>query len=437
MSSHRVRGLPFLVRALVASALALAAILAVQAARAVAVPGTQVWTGQTSGSTPDIVDSGFTFLDTAGNVIPSRGIAGTLNFTIDGVPRIGYCIDTSRRFATAPTPADIVTESPPSSAAARAVAWILLNRTPSGAPTPEKADQAALSQIAVWLLVDDQISKTTPTTDAATNAAALALVQEALAATATPASLTVTAGTPAAGATTSTLTITGKPGAVVTLSVAGGSGTLSATSVTIGAGGTATVTLTTGGPGDVTVAASTPGDGSYVAINPTTGTQSTAAATPSTLTASVTVAFRAAQTQGGGAPTVPVAGAMAPRLTLTKTAPARAKVLTRVRYAITVRNPGKVAARNVVLRDRLPDGMSLVASSRKGTLANGVVSYSLGTIQPGKSKTVYVWLMADADVRGTRTNVATVSATRVRQLTARAATIFRPLARRVQPAVTG
>ncbi|HTI35847.1 MAG TPA: hypothetical protein VL422_19375, partial [Miltoncostaea sp.] len=165
------------------------------------------------------------------------------------------------------------------------------------------------------------------------------------------------------------------------------------------------------------------------------GTQSTAAAVGSTLTASVPVAFRAAGTPT--VPTVPVAGTTTPRLALTKTAPKRATVLTRVRYAITVRNPGKVNATNVVVRDRLPSGMSFVRSSRTGALANGVVTYQLGTIKPGASKTIYVWLMADADVRGTRTNVATVSATRVRQLTARAATIFRPLARRVQPAVTG
>ena len=439
MSSHRVRGVPFLVRALMATALALAAILALQAARAAAVPGTQVWTGQASGATPDISDTGYTFLDTSGNVIPSRGIAGTLNFTLDGVPRIGFCIDTSRRFSTAPSPADIVTEAPPTTAAKRAVTWILLNRTPSGAPTPAKADQAALSQIAIWVLVDAQISKTAPTSDAATNAAALALVNEALAATATPSTLSVTASAPAAGATTSTVTITGKPGAVVSLSVTAGSGTLSASSVTLGAGGTATVTLTRLGAGTTTVSASTAGDGSYIGINPTAGTQSTATAAPSTLTGSANVTFQTAPTTPTtpSTPTVPVAGTPAPRLAITKTAPARAKVLSRVRYAITVRNPGRVAATNVVLRDRLPDGMSFVKSSRVGRLSNGVVTYDLGTIQPGSAKTVYVWLLASADVRGTRVNVATVAATRVRALTARAATIFTPLARRVQPAVTG
>ena len=438
--SSRVRGVPLLARALMATVLALAAILALQAARATAAPGVQDWTGEAAGPTPDILGGGYTFLDSSGDVIPSAGVAGTLNFTIDGVPRIGYCIDTTRRFRRlGAVPADIVTLTPPPSAATRAATWILLNRTPSGAPTPAKADQAALSQIAVWLLVDAQINKTMPTTDAATNAAAQALVNEALAATATPSSLGLTAAAPAAGATTSTITVTGRPGAVVSLSVTGGPGALSASSVTIGAGGTATVTLTSVGAGTTSLSASTAGDGNFIAINPNADTQNTATATPSTLSAPVNVVFQTSPTTPTTptTPTVPVTGKPVPRLVITKTAPARATVLSKVRYAITVRNPSKAAATGVVLKDRLPAGMSFVKSSRVGKLSNGVVTYDLGTIQPGKSKTVYVWLVASADVRGTRTNVATVAATRVRPLTARAVTIFTPLARRVQPAVTG
>ena len=75
-------------RALMATVLALAAILALQAARAAAVPGVQVWTGQASGPTPDISDTGYTFPRLLGQRHPVTGIAGTLNFTVDGVPRI-------------------------------------------------------------------------------------------------------------------------------------------------------------------------------------------------------------------------------------------------------------------------------------------------------------------------------------------------------------
>jgi uncharacterized repeat protein (TIGR01451 family) len=420
-----------------AFALALAVLVAFQVARADAVPGTQTWTGQDGGATPDISTTGLTFLDTAGDPIPSGGIAGTLNFTLNGVPEVGYCTDTSRQFSGGTEPVDITTETPPATAAGRAVTWILLNRTPSGAPTPDKEAEAGIAQIAIWLLVDAQINKTTPTTDPAVNAAAIALRDEALAATATPASLALSASTPAAGATSSTITVTGKPGAVVSLAVTSGSGALSATSVTLNAGGTGTVTLTQSGPGTTVVSASTAGDGSLVNVNPTDPErrpQPTAAATPSTLSASQSVTFTT--TQSTPTPVVPLTPT-APKLALTKTAPARAKVLTRVRYTITVRNTGKVAAKNVVVKDRLPSGLSFVRSSRVGSLSNGVVTYRLGTIAAGKSRTIRVWLLASADVRGTRTNVATVTATNVKRLTARAATIFAPLARRVQPAVTG
>jgi len=442
MTSHRTRGVSLLMRSMVAIALTLTAVLALQAARAAAVPGTQTWTGQSAGATPDIADSGFTFLDGAGDPIASMGIAGTLNFTLDGTARVGFCTDTTRRFSAGTEAVDLTVEDPPATAVGRAMTWILLNRTPTGPPTPAKQEQAALSQLAIWLLVDTQINKVTPTTDAATNAAAIALRDEALAATATPSSLALSAGPPSAGALTSTITITGKPGAVVALSITGGTGTLSATQVTLGAGGTGTVTLTLTGPGTTTVAASTAGDGRLFAINPTDPErrpQPTAAAEATTLSAGVSVTFVATQVTPTPpvTPVVPIARTTAPRLALIKTAPTRATVLSSVRYAITVRNPGKVAARAVVLRDRLPGGMSFVKASRTGRLSNGVLTFRLGTLQPGQTRTVYVWLMANATVRGTRTNVATVSATRVRQLTARAATLFQQVPRRVQPAVTG
>ena len=208
---------------------------------------------------------------------------------------------------------------------------------------------------------------------------------------------------------------------------------LSAPSVTIGAGGTATVTLTAPGAGTTVVSATTASDGTLYRNTPTDGSQATATAAEGQLSATATVTFTAGQTVGpSGQPGAPVA-----RLALTKTAPARARVLQRVRYVITVRNTGKAVARSVVLRDRIPSGLSFVTSSRKATLRNGTISYALGNLRPGQSRTITVWLLADADVRGTRTNVATAAANQVRSVTARAATVFRPLARRVQPAVTG
>ncbi len=434
-------------RTLIGMTAAVAGALALAAATAVAAPATQAYTGQPGGSTPDIERSGLTFFDQAGNPISSGGVAGTLNFTIDGVARVGYCIDTSRVFSTGTEPVDAELQEPPATATNRALAWILINRTPTGAPTPEKASQAAIAQVATWLLVDGQIRKTDPSDDPALNAAAAALVQEALAATATPSSLGLSVTPPAAGATSATVNVTGTPGAVVTLTVVSGPGTLSASQVTIGDGGSATATLTATGTGTVAIAAATAGDGRLTIITPTDPErrpQPTAVAEPTQLDASAQVVFQAAPvtpTPAGpaGSPTPPVVVPVAqtPRLAIAKTAPGRSLVLRPVLYRITVRNPGTVIARNVVLRDRIPGGLSFVKASRASTIRRGTITFRLGNLRPGQSRTVRVYLRANANVRGTRVNTATVSATRVRALRARAATQFRAPVRRIQPAVTG
>ena len=283
-------------RAFAALLIALAALLGLSAARASAAIVPQTYTGQADGPTPDIELGGLVFNNASGGTIPSGGSAGTLNFTVGGVPSIGYCIDTSRIFNEGTEVVETTEQDPPATGENRAVSWILLNRTPSGTPTPEKRTQAAVSQVAVWLLVDAQIDRTTPTSDAAINAAAAALVQEALAATASPASLALTAAPPAPGATTATVTVTGRPGASVALSVTAGTGTLSATQVVIGAGGTATVTLTSPQPGSVTISATSAGDGRLTLIDPTDPelqSQNTAAAAPNQVSATLVVAFQA------------------------------------------------------------------------------------------------------------------------------------------------
>jgi uncharacterized repeat protein (TIGR01451 family) len=124
-------------------------------------------------------------------------------------------------------------------------------------------------------------------------------------------------------------------------------------------------------------------------------------------------------------------------LRISKTAPARARALSSVRYRITVRNPTRVTVRNAVLRDRIPSGMSLADSSREGDVESGRIRWSLGTLRPGASRTVTVTLFASASVRGTRTNVATVSATGVRPVQAQVSTFFRAVQRQTRPAVTG
>ena len=100
-------------------------------------------------------------------------------------------------------------------------------------------------------------------------------------------------------------------------------------------------------------------------------------------------------------------------------------MLTRVKYTIVRPNTSKVTAKNVTLRDTLPSGLSFAKSSRLGTLATGRISFTLGTLKAGESRTVSVWLVANASVRGKRTNTATAQATGVAAVRANAVTDLR------------
>jgi uncharacterized repeat protein (TIGR01451 family) len=438
LMTHRMGGRPLLLRGFLALIVLLAGILALQASAASA--ATQVYTGQDDGPTPDIYRSDIDefFYPDGSSATPPVGQAGTINLTIDGTPVVAFCVDSRRGLSTGTIEAG-VTEVPLDSVPARAILYVLQTSAPTGAPTPAKQNQAAVGQTATWVL-DGDLREDGPTSDAAFNAEVAALVAAARAAAATPASLGITASAPAAGATNATITVTGRPGAVVTLSVTAGSGALSASQVTIGPSGSATATLTSAGPGAITVGASTPGDGRLFRTAPVNDSQATVYAVPSTLSASAAATF-AAGTPGTTPGTTPGGGTSgAPaklNLTITKAAPARAQVLRLVRYRITVRNTTKRTATSVVIRDRVPGGLTFVRASRTASIRNGAVVVRLGNLAPGASRTISVWMRATANVRGARVNTVTVSGANVRNRSATARTTFRPLAARVQPAVTG
>lgn len=440
-----------------------AAVMAAMASLASAAPATQVWTGHAGGTTPDIERTGVQLFKVDGSPITvSDGEVGTLNFTIDGVPYIGLCIDTARPFDDAAAAVDVMAVTSPNHTD-RAVAWIIVN-LPQGATSPDKASKAAASQIAVWLL-RGQVNADSPSGDAALNAAAKALRDQALAATAAPASLAIAPSAPAAGATSTPVTVSARPGAVVTLSVTSGNGTLSAAQVTVGASGSATVTLTTTGPGTVALAARTAGDGVLYRVDPVKDTQTTAYAVPTVLDAATNVTFTSAPATPttpttpttpatpvtntpapsttptpAPAPTVVVAQTRRPALHLVKQGPARATAGKVLRYTVKVTNTGNAPARNVVVTDRLPGGLTLVG--RQGTRSGSAVHFRVGTLAPGASKVIRVQVRSRTGLTGRRVNVATATATGVTRVTARAATRFvGPKARTrpavVAPAVTG
>ena len=439
---HHLSGRTLLHRTLLGLLVLISGVLALQATTAMAAVQTQVYTGQDDGPTPDIYRSDIAdYFTPGGAVAPLIGQAGTINLTLDGTPVVAYCIDVTSGLNTATVQSD-VQEAPLDTIDRRAQLYVLLNQTPTGAPTPVTRNQAAVAQIATWILEGD-LREVDPTSDPAVNADVAELLAIARAQAALPASLALSVASPAAGATSTTVTVTGRPGAVVALTITAGEATLSAGQVTIGAGGTATATLTAATPGAVSVGASTAGDGTLYRVIPIRGSQATTFARPSVLVASGSVSFQAAPTTPT-TPTTPVtpatpAGSVTGRISLniTKTGPSTARVLAQVPYRITVRNSTKRVANGVVVRDVIPRGLAFVRASRAASVRNGAVVISLGRLAPGATRTFTVWLRAPVGVRGARTNVATVSGVNVRTLSARAGTTFAPLVRRIQPAVTG
>lgn len=431
--THQSAGRTILFKPFLALLVLLAGILALHAATAQAAPRTQVYTGEDA-ATPDLYrgDIDNFFYPDGSDASPPIGQAGTINLTLDGAPVVAFCVDSRRGLNTGTVVVDTV-EQPMTSAANRALAYVLLNSAPTGQPTPAKNAQAAVGQGAAWVL-DGDLREVNPTDDPAYNAEVASLVAAARAATATPASLGLSAATPAAGATTTTITVTGRAGAIVSLAVASGPGSLSANQVTIGAGGTATVQLSASAIGTVVVNASTEGDGRLFRNNPTDGSQSTAWAQPSTLTASTSVAFQATPPTP---PVTPTGGQGTVTVSLAKAGPARARGLSLVRYTLTVTNTSANTARNVVIRDVVPRGLGFVKSSRTSAIQKGAVVIRLGNLAPRASRTVTVWMRASGDIRGVRTNTATVSGANFRPRNASARTVFTPFIRRVQPAVTG
>src|SRR5262249_53869790 len=146
------------------------------------------------------------------------------------------------------------------------------------------------------------------------------------------------------------------------------------------------------------------------------------------------------------APTVTVAAAGSPtvaartRLRVTKTAPKAALSRERVIYRISVRNTGKVTARNVVLIDRMPRGMALVSKPKGATIrSGGRLRWSLGSLRPGRSASATVVFRTDTGVSGRLCNTATASAGNAPAASAHACTVVARVAqaRRVVPRVTG
>ena len=101
---------------------------------------------------------------------------------------------------------------------------------------------------------------------------------------------------------------------------------------------------------------------------------------------------KAVATEAGGltADSIARTRVVRPKLTLTKECPDLRYIGRPADFQITVRNNGDAPARNVVLVDNLPPGLDFLKADNAGRATRGQVSWNLGTIAPGGSRSVQV-----------------------------------------------
>ncbi len=143
------------------------------------------------------------------------------------------------------------------------------------------------------------------------------------------------------------------------------------------------------------------------------------------------------------------------RLAITKAGKARVRAGQRTYWHMRVRSTGNTTARKVVLRDRIPNGFSVVRAKIrvrtkvrgrmvnrwrpvKYTVRRGNLTVKLGAIARGRTKHVRVWMRAAKNARGKRVNVAVADGSNTRPVRDRAKITILPGKRiQIAPAVTG
>jgi uncharacterized repeat protein (TIGR01451 family) len=107
-------------------------------------------------------------------------------------------------------------------------------------------------------------------------------------------------------------------------------------------------------------------------------------------------------------------GTTPPSLEVTKTADvSSAAPGAMLNFLLTVRNTGGGPATGVVLSDPIPTGTTAVAASDGGVIANGVASWSLGSLAAGASRQVSLSVRVNNDATGRISNVAQVRSAEV------------------------
>src|SRR5262249_13985785 len=80
-------------------------------------------------------------------------------------------------------------------------------------------------------------------------------------------------------------------------------------------------------------------------------------------------------------------------------------------FTITVTNDGGGAAKNVVVTDTLPTGISWTTNTAGATISNGVLTYTTASLAAHQAVTIHVSGVTDANDCGTLTNTASATTT--------------------------
>jgi len=109
-----------------------------------------------------------------------------------------------------------------------------------------------------------------------------------------------------------------------------------------------------------------------------------------------------------------------PKLSITKTGPERRFIGRPVEYTITVKNTGDGVANNTSVVDTLPAGTTFRTATAGAAVADGKVSWTIGSLKPGDTRTYKVTVVPTAG--GSVTNNATVRAECAEAVSAKATT---------------
>lgn len=100
-------------------------------------------------------------------------------------------------------------------------------------------------------------------------------------------------------------------------------------------------------------------------------------------------------------------GVQEPRLTIEKTAPAKAVLGQQLVYSILVRNVGTSPATQVTIEDRIPRGTRLVGTAPRAEMLDKKLVWKLGTLQPNDERKIAIKVIPEEE--GTLGSVAKVT----------------------------